>query len=441
MHHTILLCGGSGQRLWPLSGVIRSKMFLSLLPAPDGGTESMIGRVCRQLGRAGLGEAALFVTHKDQAALVRRYTGNRYPVIGEPHKRGTFTAAALGVLHLYTTGTAKPEDTICVAPADMFADDAFFQLFHRFTEVLTVSGSELALLGTRPAHPSDQYGYIVPGEEVSGGCAPVISFEEKPGRARAEELLQASALWNCGVFAFRLSFMLSQLERMGLPAELAAFTDSYPGLPVLSFDKEIAERSSKAVVLRHEGEWRDLGSWAALSAELQQPVTGAGGIWGESPDSVIINELNIPLHVIGVPGIVAAASPEGILVASKHEANAVKEIVQQNAAGPRYGESGWGSYTILDRTASGPQQTLTIKLSILPDHELSETASRYSRKQWIVISGYGEILRNGLYAAARTGDSFTIGLEEQHGIRAHTAMELIEIRTLSEADGDSIYMQ
>lgn len=95
MQHTILLCGGSGQRLWPLSGEIRSKMFLNLLPAPDGGTESMLSRVCRQLTEAGLGESALFVTHKDQQALVRRYTGSTYPVIGEPYKRGTFTAAAL----------------------------------------------------------------------------------------------------------------------------------------------------------------------------------------------------------------------------------------------------------------------------------------------------------------------------------------------------------
>ncbi|MDF9844346.1 MULTISPECIES: sugar phosphate nucleotidyltransferase [unclassified Paenibacillus] len=438
MQHTILLCGGSGQRLWPLSGTIRSKMFLNLLPAPGGGTESMIGRVCRQLGQAGLGESALFVTHKDQRALVRRYTGGGYPVIGEPHKRGTFTAAALGVLHLYALGTAKPEDTICVAPADMFADDDFFRLFHQFTDVLSASGAELVLLGTRPAHPSDQYGYIVPGTRGAGAYAPVLSFEEKPGSARAEELISASALWNCGVFAFRLSFMLSQLQQMGLPAELTAFRDCYPGLPVLSFDKEVAERSSNAVVLRHEGEWRDLGSWAALSTELQHPVTGEGGIWGDSPDSVIINELNIPLHVIGVPGIIAAAGPEGILVAGKHEANAIKTIVQQHLSAPRYGECSWGSYTILDRTTSGPQQILTIKLSLLPDQELPETTSHF-RKHWLILSGHGETLRNGLYTAARTGDSFTIGRDEQHGIRARTAMELIELRVSDDTGEESIY--
>lgn len=85
--HTILLCGGSGQRLWPLSNRVRSKMFLELLPSPEGGQESMIGRVCRQLDRCGLGESALFVTHQDQMALTRRFTNNRYPVIGASASR------------------------------------------------------------------------------------------------------------------------------------------------------------------------------------------------------------------------------------------------------------------------------------------------------------------------------------------------------------------
>ncbi|WP_042197104.1 sugar phosphate nucleotidyltransferase [Paenibacillus camerounensis] len=439
MQHTILLCGGSGQRLWPLSGEIRSKMFLNLLPAPDGGTESMLSRVCRQLTEAGLGGSALFVAHKDQQALVRRYTGSTYPVIGEPYKRGTFTAAALGVLHLCSTGKAQPEDTVCVAPADMFADDDFFQLFHRFAGVLTASGAELALLGTRPAYPSDQYGYIVPGTGGSAGCDPVLSFAEKPGSSRAEELIRKQALWNCGVFAFRVSFMLSKLAQMGLPAEHDAFAGLYSGLPVRSFDKEIAERSSRAVVLRHEGAWSDLGSWAALTSELERMVTGHGGIWGESQNSVIVNALDIPLHVIGVPGIIAAASPEGILIAGIHEANAIKTVLQEHSAAPRYGETGWGSYTVLDEASSGADRILTVKLCILPDHGLAEAAGQHSGKHWRIISGHGLLQQSGMLMAVTAGDFIAFGRDEQHGIRAAAAMEIIEIRTLGEADSGPVY--
>ncbi|WP_238650495.1 sugar phosphate nucleotidyltransferase [Paenibacillus piscarius] len=328
--HIILLCGGSGQRLWPLSGSIRSKMFLPLLPAPDGGTESMIGRVCRQLAQAGLDESLLLVAHQEQLPLIRQHTGGRYPVIGEPCKRGTFTAAVSGALHLLGTGKAQPEDIICIAPADMFADDDFFAQFHQFEAVLAASQAELLLVGTRPGYPSEQYGYIVPAQEDPGGYALVLSFAEKPDKATALELMREQALWNCGVFASRLSFLLEHLERLGLPAEWAALTAQYPDLPVRSFDKEVAEHCTTAVVVSHVGEWSDLGSWDTLADRLPSPVIGAGGLWGECGNSQLINELEVPLHVIGVSGIVAIAGPEGILIADRKEANRIKEILAED---------------------------------------------------------------------------------------------------------------
>ncbi|WP_379153634.1 sugar phosphate nucleotidyltransferase [Paenibacillus sp. sgz5001063] len=432
--HTIFLCGGSGQRLWPLSGRIRSKMFLDLLPAPDGGTESMIGRVCRQLEQAGLGQSALFVTHKDQLALTQRHTRGRYPVIGEPYKRGTFTAAALGALYLYSTGKAKPEDTLCVAPADMYADDGFFRLFHQFTDILAESQAELVLLGTRPAHPSDQYGYIVPGKAVAKRYSPVVSFEEKPDTSVAKELIRHNALWNCGIFAFQLGFMLSHLQQMGLPTEPAAFTDLYPGLPVRSFDKEIAEHSNKSVVLKHEGEWLDLGSWGSLSGQLAQTVIGAGGMWGECRNTHIVNELDIPLHVIGVSGVVAVSGPEGILIARKEEANAIKEIIQDVTAESRYGETEWGSYTVLDRTPCGKGLVITLKLSLLPGQTMSEQLCGHSGTCWLILSGEGEFLLNGLATEAQPGGILTISRGDSYGITAFTAMKLMEIRTVEEND-------
>lgn len=438
--HTILLCGGSGQRLWPLSGRIRSKMFLQLLPAPDGGAESMIERVCRQLRHAGLDDSLWFVAHQDQAGLIRRYTGDRYPVIGEPHKRGTFTAAALGALHLYAAGTAKPDDIICVAPADMYADENFFTQFHEFTNILAASQAELALLGTRPAYPSDQYGYIVPGQGPADNYAQVLSFEEKPESARAKELVQAGALWNCGVFAFPLRVMLSHLESMGLPADPAALMEQYSSLPVRSFDKEVAERSAGAVVIPHEGEWCDLGSWGTLTARLQTQVKGNGAVWGEARDTHIVNELDIPLHVIGVPGIAAIASPEGILIAAKEEANAIKDILQKSPAGEqRYGETGWGSFTILDRTEDGPDLAVTLCLSLLPDREVPELPCRHTSKCWMILSGCGEVTVKGHTAAASAGGVFAIARGEKHTLRAYSAMKLIEIRRSRSDDNRRIY--
>lgn len=98
-------------------------------------------------------------------------------MIGEPYKRGTFTAAAYGALHLYSAGTAKLEDIICIAPADMYADEDFFRLFPKFPDILAASQAELLLLGTQPAHPSDQYGYIVPAQGGMEAYAQVLSLQ------------------------------------------------------------------------------------------------------------------------------------------------------------------------------------------------------------------------------------------------------------------------
>ncbi|OMF20317.1 sugar phosphate nucleotidyltransferase [Paenibacillus sp. FSL H8-0259] len=438
--HTILLSGGSGMRLWPLSGSIRSKMFLPLLPAPDGGTESMIGRVCRQLSQAGLDESVLFVAHQDQLAITRRYTGNKFPVIGEPYKRGTFTAAAYGALHLYSAGKARPEDIICVAPADMYADEDFFRLFPQFPDILASSQAELLLLGTQPAYPSDQYGYIVPAQGGTEAYAQVLSFAEKPDIAKARELMKEHALWNCGVFAFRLSFLLSHLQKVGLPADHAAFVAQYAGLPVRSFDKEVAEHSTKAVVVRHKGEWSDLGSWDTLAARLDSPLTGEGGLWGECRDTHIVNELKVPLHVIGVSGIVAIASPEGILIAARKEANMIKDILQEHSVQePRYGETGWGSYTLLDQATNGIRLVLTMMLTLLPEHDIPEMDCKHSAKTWMIVSGHGEVTVNGAAAAASAGGIFTIARGDRHAVRAVSTMKLIEVRISEAGDDGRVY--
>ncbi|MFC6649716.1 sugar phosphate nucleotidyltransferase [Paenibacillus rhizoplanae] len=433
--HTILLCGGSGQRLWPLSGSIRSKMFLQLLPAPGGGTESMIGRVCRQLRQAGLDESLLLVAHQEQTALTQRYTGSKYPIIGEPCKRGTFTAAALGALHLLAAGKAQPEDIICIAPADMFADDDFFRQFHQFEAILADSEAELLLLGTSPSYPSEQYGYIVPVQEDAGGYARVLSFAEKPDASTALELMRKQALWNCGVFASQLSFLLEHLERLGLPVEFAALTEQYPGLPVRSFDKEVAERSTKAVVVRHEGEWSDLGSWDTLTARLPSQVIGVGGLWGECGDSHLINELEVPLHVIGVSGIVAIAGPEGILIADKKDANTIKDILAENSVTePRYGETGWGSYTVIGRESDGSQLVLTVMLTLLPGHDLPEMTCEHCAKSWMIVSGHGEVWVDGCAAEAAAGGIYTIARGQRHTVRAWSAMKLIEVQIIEAED-------
>ncbi|AET61282.1 mannose-1-phosphate guanylyltransferase [Paenibacillus terrae HPL-003] len=432
--HIVLLCGGAGKRLWPLSNDIRSKLFLRLLPAPDGQQESMLSRVYRQLTIAELDSSTLLLAHRSQVNLAFRHTEGRLPVLGEPAKRGTFTAAALAAAHFHARGVGLDE-IVCIAPADMFAGNDFFHSVAALPSLLLDSGADLAMLGTRPTHPSDQYGYIIPdrGGIRKGNIsyASVARFTEKPDRTGAQQLISQGALWNCGIYAFKLRYMLACMERSDLPLNDKALCAMYDSLPVRSFDEEIAERAERAVVLPYEGEWRDIGSWQALSEQLGNRVIGRGQISGPAHGTHIVNELPYPLHVIGVEDIIAAASPDGILIAAKSHANAIKEKLGTLQLRPMHGETAWGSYRVLDEfDHRSLDDILAIRLTVLPDHRLNGQCHGSGLKVWTIVSGRGEVMLNGERFAAASGSVFRIQVDTYHTIHADLdrPLELIEVR-------------
>ncbi|MGW8957913.1 sugar phosphate nucleotidyltransferase [Paenibacillus sp. NPDC055715] len=430
----VLLCGGAGKRLWPLSNDIRSKLFLRLLPAPDGQKESMLGRVYRQLAVAGLDASALLLAHRNQVNLAFRHTEDRLPVLGEPAKRGTFTVAALAAAYYHTRGTGLDE-ILCIAPADMFAGEDFFHSVAALPDLLLDSGADLAMLGTRPTHPSDQYGYIVPDQEMTrmhkASYASVARFTEKPNLAGAKQLISQGALWNCGIYAFTLRYMLSCMKRCDLPLNDKALCAMYDDLPVRSFDEEVAERAEHAVVLPYDGEWRDIGSWQALTEQLGSRVIGRGKISGLADGTHIVNELPYPLHVIGVKNIIAAASPDGILIAAKGHAHAIKEQLGTLPLHPLHGETAWGSYRVLDEfDHRSLNDILAIRLTVLPDQRLNGRIHGSGLKVWTIVSGRGEVMLNGERFSAASGSVFSIPTDTHHTIRANldTSLELVEVR-------------
>ncbi|WP_051330973.1 sugar phosphate nucleotidyltransferase [Aneurinibacillus terranovensis] len=323
----VLLSGGSGKRLWPLSNEIRSKIFLKLLPIKNGGRESMIQRVCRQLDSVGLLPSTYIITHKSQMNITKNHVGDRIPIISEPLKRGTFTAVALAITYLHSKIHADPEEMVCVLPVDLFVETDFFEIVGTLPDILVESHADLALLGTTPTHPSNQFGYIVPKSNGGTNYYPVERFVEKPVEGRARSLIKKRALWNCGVFAFPIRFMLSFLRSKGLPVDYEELLAAYEHLPELSFDYEVVEKTPRSVVVPYHKGWNDLGSWSALADYLDSSVIGAGEISDDSQNTHIINELSCPIHVIDVPDIIIAASPDGILIASKKNSSRIKQIL------------------------------------------------------------------------------------------------------------------
>jgi len=450
----VLLSGGSGKRLWPLSNEVRSKAFLKLL-APDPSDplrESMIQRVCRQLGEAGLWKDTLILTHESQVEITRAHVGEEVPILSEPLKRGTFTAAALAANYAHSRLQADANETLCVLPVDSCVDTEFFKLISLASSALDESGVQLVLIGTKPTHPSTQYGYIVPqaGSPSADNRAvlPIASFAEKPSEEAARRMIAKGALWNCGVFVFKLGFMLDCLRERGLPADYEQLLARYPELPEASFDQEVAERTRAAAVIPYGGTWEDLGSWAALSAHLGAPVVGPGQVSSDSRNTHVVNELPFPIQVIGVSDAIVAASADGILVAAKEGANRIKTMLTGPNREIRYEEKRWGTRRMLDLFLEGKgdgsdapdspaaiTSTVINKIEMYGGHKTGVHAHGNRDELFTILSGQGEALIGWKIRSLNAGDTVRIARGTAHAIRAVT--DLIALEILSGPAGES----
>lgn len=437
----VLLSGGSGKRLWPLSNEVRSKAFLKLLSSEHGGKESMIQRVCRQLELAGLLPSTSIVTHNSQIEITKNHIGETIPIISEPFKRGTFTAVALAASYHHFKLNADLNETICILPVDLFVDSAFFQLLNQFPDILKRSGANLALVGTVPRHPSNQYGYIVPHINAETDYYTVKQFVEKPDEAQAIRLINDHALWNCGVFAFSVGFMLSNLQERGLPVRYEELLERYESLPEVSFDHEVVERTNPSVVIPYDGAWKDLGSWDTLTSHLDSSAIGSGDISADSVHTHMVNELPIPIHIIDVPNVIVAASPDGILVASKSKSSEIKHKLNRGLTRTMYEERSWGTCKVLDHSWTTPEketETVTCKLELNEGKTMNAHKHLNRKEIWTVIRGSGEFSLNEHTFTIQAGDVLHIPCGVKHGVKASTQLIIIEVQIGRHLAGDVI---
>ncbi|ANE46233.1 hypothetical protein SY83_08065 [Paenibacillus swuensis] len=431
----VLLCGGSGKRLWPLSNDVRSKIYLKQLTAPDGQPESMIQRVCRQLEASGLLSSTIIVTHASQVEITRNHIGYSVPILAEPMKKGTFTAVALVAAFIHAQLGLRSDEVLIVLPADVFAEDGYFIALSKLPKVLDATKADLAFLGTVPSQPSEQFGYIVPkvGSDIrSGDVLQVDRFVEKPEEEHAMGLVRQGALWNCGVFAFQLGFMLDKMKAAGFPWKFEDMLLQYPGLTELSFDKEIAEKSGNAVVVPYCGAWTDLGQWGTLTELFDRQVSGFGTVSPDSVNTHLVNELSVPVHVINISNAIIAAGPDGILVADKESSARIKEeLLRAPLPVAMYEEWSWGESTVLDFTLTGSLETITRKLNVRPGEVIGKQVYATSDLVWVVLTGRGEVSSGKLIRELAPGESVQIPRGVDHSIRVvgNEELMLLEVRT------------
>lgn len=434
----VLLSGGSGKRLWPLSNNARSKQFLKVLTDENGNKESMVQRVFRQIRRMDADVYVTITTSVSQLDSIRSQLGNEVDVVTEPDRRDTFPAIMLAAAYLYYEKNCGLDEPVIIMPVDPYTEQEYFETIKRMEQAVKDNAADIVLMGIDPTYPSEKYGYILPKVAVSGTYAAVERFIEKPKLSEASELLTRGALWNGGVFALRLGYLIRRLEAEYGPTSFRALRDRYHDLKKISFDYEVVEKTESIAVVPFRGMWKDMGTWNTLSEEIDTDIGSV--VRGEGTEGTqIINELNIPLVALGAKNMVIAASHDGILVTGKNESSYMKPYVDMLEQRPMFEERRWGSYKVIDYiTYSDGKKSLTKHLEIEAGKKLSYQSHEKRDEIWTIVDGTGVLLLDGHTRDVKRGDVAYITAGVKHAVCAVTDLHMIEVQIGSELEEEDI---
>lgn len=418
----VLLSGGSGKRLWPLSNDVRSKQFIKIFKKEDGTYESMVQRVYRQIKKVDSDATVTIATSKTQVSAIHNQLGDGVGISVEPCRRDTFPAIALATSYLVDKMGVSPEESVVVCPVDPYVNDDYFEALKKLSEQADKGEANLVLMGIEPTYPSEKYGYIIPeGKEETSR---VKTFKEKPTADVAKQYIAQGALWNGGVFAYKLKYVLERAHQLIDFTDYEDLFNKYEALTKISFDYAVVEKEDNIQVMRFRGEWKDLGTWNTLTEAMEEPVIGKG-VLGEQCEGVqIINEMNVPVLAMGLKDVVISASPEGILVSDKESSSYIKPYVDKFEQQIMFAEKSWGSYQVID-VEDG---SMTIKVTLKPGSKMNYHSHERRDEVWVVIAGEGETVVDGMKQSIHTGDVITMAAGCRHTVSAKTELRLIEVQ-------------
>ena len=428
----VLLSGGSGKRLWPLSNNARSKQFLPLLEKEDGTMESMVQRVVRQVREAHLTDDITLATNASQLDIIINQLGDSVSVVTEPERRDTFPAIALASGYLKLKKGCPDDEVVVIMPCDPFTEAGYFETIGKMVKCVEADVAELVLMGITPTYPSEKYGYVVPVTDnlMAEGSMAVSKFTEKPNVERAKELLEMGALWNGGVFAFRLGYMMEIAQRYVKADSFEEMRSRYSEFPKISFDYEVAEKADSVAVLPYSGQWKDLGTWNTLTDELHHHIIGNAVMGLRCTNTHVINELQYPIYVDGMEDTVIAASPDGIIVCRKKYTEDIKKAVDHLTPRPMYEERRWGSYRVIDDTTyADGRHSLTKSLTINAGKNISYQVHRHRSEAWTIVEGEGIFVLDGVERKVGPGETVVIPVNHYHALKAITTLTFIEVQT------------
>ena len=424
----VLLSGGSGKRLWPLSNDIRSKQFIKIFKKEDGDYESMVQRIYGQIKSVDKDATVTIATSKTQVSSIHNQLGDNVGISVEPCRRDTFPAIALATAYLHDVQGVSEQESVVVCPVDPYVEQDYFNAIKELVKQADKGEANLVLMGIEPTYPSEKYGYIIPAskEDVSM----VDTFKEKPDVETAKEYISKGALWNGGVFAYKLKYVLDKAHELIDFNDYADLFAKYDTLEKISFDYAVVEKEDKIQVMRFAGQWKDLGTWNTLTEAMEDKCIGKATLNDSCENVYVVNELDIPVLCMGLKDVVVSASPDGILVSDLDQSSYIKPYVDAFDQEIMYAEKSWGSYQVIDVE----DDSITVKITLNPGNKMNYHSHERRDEVWTIISGKGKTIIDGMEQPVSAGDVITMQAGVRHTIIAETELQIIEVQLGKEID-------
>ena len=416
----VLLSGGSGKRLWPLSNDIRSKQFIKIFKT-NRGLESMVQRIYRQIKSVDTSASITIATSKAQVSAIHNQLGMDVDISIEPCRRDTFAAIALATAYLHDAKGVPDSEAMVVCPVDPYVEDDYFRTLTEMYKVAKMGNNSLVLMGIEPTYPSEKYGYIKPERDESGRN--YYSFKEKPDKETAQQYINEKALWNGGVFAYQLRYVLDKAKILLGTSDYYELFNNYETLKKMSFDYAVVEQETSIEVVQYSGTWKDLGTWNTLIEAMEEDSVGEAII--DSSENVhVINELDVPIVAMGLKNIVISASPEGILVSDKQKSSFIKPIIDSINHSIMFADKSWGAYKVLDIE----DNSMTIKVTLKAGEHMFYHSHDRRDEIWTVIKGRGKTIVDGIEKIINIGDVIIMPAGCKHTVIAETELQMIEVQ-------------
>lgn len=426
----ILLSGGSGKRLWPLSNEVRSKQFIKLFKNENDEYESMVQRVYRQITTVDPDVKLTIATSKSQVSAIKNQLGDSVAVCVEPCRRDTFPAIVLAAAYLHDVLNVNDNEAVVVCPVDPYVDNTYYESVKKLQELAEEGNSNLTLMGIEPTYPSEKYGYIIPqsGDNVSK----VSEFKEKPDVETAKKYLEQKALWNAGIFAFKIGYLLERAHELIDFVNYKDLFEKYDTLSKISFDYAVVEKESSIQVLRYRGDWKDVGTWNMMSEVMADETKGKVVLDETCENTNVVNELNVPILCMGCKDMIVAASGDGILISDKERSGYMKPYVEKIETEAMFAEKSWGTYTVIDVQPG----SMTVKVSMKAGEKMSYHMHNHREEVWTVVSGKGKVTVNDKEKYLRAGDVISLPQKCKHMVEAITSLDMIEVQLGDEISVD-----